>query len=70
MQKTTENLSRVISAEKVIIDANCQDDFFDKSDKKTDAQKWFSDARTRMVSANPMTMEAIDRIIHEKGETT
>ena len=66
MQKTTENLSRVISAEKAIIDINRQDDFFEKSDKKTDAQKWFSDARTRMVSTNLMTMEEIDRIIHGK----
>ena len=34
-------------------------------EKKTEAQKWFSATRSRMVSENPMSMEEIDRIIHE-----
>ena len=35
---------------------------------KTDAQRWFQETRESMVNENPLSMEEIDRIIHEEQE--
>ena len=41
--------------------------FMKGREQQTDAQKWFAEERSRMVKENPMSMEEIDRIIHESA---
>jgi hypothetical protein len=38
----------------------------EKRETQTEAQKWFAAEREQCVNSNPMSMEEIDKIIHEE----